>query len=164
MLQRTFNLVVGVSNPASSNPEAGVEVAEVEFSMLDQEDFAGIDEYVKRHGLNDASLAAGRRAREYGVNKEKEKEKKGEVEDGVGAGVAGEDGLTELQRAEMVLQDQEDEEEEDYEASGGESDGEGEGSEVESEEGEGYEDGEEDAEEDAEAEDEEGVEFEDDDL
>ena len=164
MLQRTFNLVVAVSNPGSSNPEAGAEVVEVEFSMLDQEDFAGIDEYVKRHGLNDASLAAGRRAREYGVNKEKEKKEEGGAEgDVVGVG-AGEDGLTELQRAEMVLQDQEDEEEEDYEASGGESDGEGEGSEVESEEGEGYEDGEEDAEEDAEAEDEEGGEFEDDDL
>ena len=126
--------------------------------MLDQEDFAGIDEYVKRHGLNDASLAAGRRAREYGVNKEKDKEKKGEVEDGVG--VAGEDGLNELQRAEAVLQDQEDEEEEDYEASGGESDGEGEGSEVESLDGEGDEDGEEDAE----ADDEEGGEFEEDEL
>ena len=159
MLQRTFNLVVGVSNPASSNPDAGGEVVEVEFSMLDQEDFAGIDEYVKRHGLNDASLAAGRRAREYGVNKEKEKEKKGDGEVGAEVG-AGEDGLTELQRAEMVLQDQEDEEEEDYEASGGESDGEGEGSEVESEDGEGYDDGEEDAE----AEDEEGGEFEEDEL
>ena len=162
MLQRTFNLVVGVSNPGSSNPDAGGEVAEVEFSMLDQEDFAGIDEYVKRHGLNDASLAAGRRAREYGVNKEKEKKGEGGAEgDVVGVG-AGEDGLTELQRAEMVLQDQEDEEEEDYEASGGESDGEGEGSEGGSEDEQGYED--EDGEEDAEAEDEEGGEFEEDEL
>ena len=167
MLQRTFNLVVGVSNPASSNPDAGGEVSEVEFSMLDQEDFAGIDEYVKRHGLNDASLAAGRRAREYGVNKEKERKGDGGGDvDGAGDGGvvagAGEDGLTELQRAEMVLQDQEDEEEEDYEASGGESDGEGEGSEGGSEDEQGYED--EDGEEDAEAEDEEGGEFEEDEL
>ena len=149
MLQRTFNLVVAATEGS------GAEVKETEFSMLDQENFAGIDEYVKRHGLNDASLAAGRRAREYGVNREK----KGEVDADAGAGV-GEDGLTELQRAEQVLQDQEDEEEEDYEASGGESDGEGEESEDDGEEGEGYEYGEDDAE----AEDEEEVEFEEDEL
>ena len=117
------------------------EIEETEFSMLDQEDFAGIDEYVKRHGLNDASLAAGRRATEYGVNKDKAA--KGE------AAVNGENGgsETELQRAEQELQDEEDEEEEDYEASGGESDGEGESSGEEDDgDGEGYEeaDGEED--------------------
>ena len=78
-------------------------------------------------------LAAGRRAKEYGVNKDKkakgEAETNGEVAAKAGApGEVGEDGLTELQRAEQELQDLEDEEEEDYEASGGESDGEGESS------------------------------------
>jgi hypothetical protein len=113
--------------------------------------------------LNDASLAAGRRAKEYGVNKEKKGEVNGEVAAGAvgeGAGVVGEDGLTELQRAEMLLQDEEDEEEEDYEASGGESDGEGEESEEDGEDGEGYEDGEDDAE----PEDEDRVEYEEDEL
>lgn len=159
VLQRTFNLVIAATKNGSEDTE------ETEFSMLDQEDFQGIDEYVKRHGLNDASLAAGRRAKEYGVNKPKGE--KGEVNGdaaaaaaggaaGVGAvagGEVGEDGLTELQRAEQELQDLEDEEEEDYEASGGESDGEGEssGDEDEDGEGEGYEEGE-DGEEDAEGE------------
>ena len=129
MLQRTFNLVVAAMEGEAS------QTKEVEFSMIDQEDFAGIDDYVKRHGLNDASMAAQRRAKVHNVNKEKKveaSEANGEV--GVG-GV--EDGATELQKAEQLLQDEEDEEEEDYEASGGESDGEGEESD---------EDGEEDAE------------------
>ena len=108
-----------------------VQVKEVEFSMLDQEDFAGIDAYVKRHGLNDASMAAQRRAKAYNVNREKKAETNGEAEGGLG-----EDGQTELQKAEQQLQDEEDEEEEDYQASGGESDGEGEYS----EDDEGYED------------------------
>lgn len=106
--------------------------------MIDQADFAGIDEYVKRHGLNDASMAAERRAKAYNVNKEK-KDANGDGGDQTAAGGVGEDGLTELQRAEQQLQDQEDEEEEDYVESGGESDGEGESSE---EDGEGYAEGE----------------------
>ena len=96
------------------------EEEEIEFSMLDQMDFAGIDEYIKRHGLNDASLATQRRAKKYGVNDAKvKKEANGngaattaaemeglEVEDG--------DEETELQKAERALQDEEDEMEEDY--------------------------------------------------
>lgn len=100
--------------------------------MIDQSDFAGIDEYVKRHGLNDASMAAQRRAKAFNVNREKKLD-----HNGTGVGEAEEDGQTELQKAEQILQDAEDEEEEDYEASGGESDGEGEETEEEDE----YEDG-----------------------
>lgn len=118
--------------------------------MLDQADFAGIDEYIKRHQLNDASMAATRRAKEYNVNKDKKNSAGGEANGGaVAADTVGEDGLTELQRAEQLLQDQEDEEEEDYVESGGESDGEGEDSE-EDEDGEGYADGDGDAEVDGE--------------
>ena len=115
---------------ATENADGG-EVKEVEFSMLDQEDFSGIDEYVKRHGLNDASMAAERRAKAYNINKVKPAETNGEA---VAGGVDNDNGQTELQRAEQHLQDEEDEEEEDYEASGGESDGEGEYSEDEEEE------------------------------
>lgn len=95
--------------------------------MIDQSDYAGIDAYIKRHGLHDASLAASRKAKVYNVNK-----------DGASAGVAGtttgngetndhnnveavdeqadEDEMeeTELQKAERLLQDEEDELEEDY--------------------------------------------------
>ncbi|KAF2210338.1 hypothetical protein CERZMDRAFT_45191 [Cercospora zeae-maydis SCOH1-5] len=130
VLQRTFNLVITATEPGGSTDEA----KDVEFSMIDQADFAGIDEYVKRHGLNDASMAAARRAKAYNVNKEKKDVGNGVEGTDVAAGGVGEDGLTELQRAEQQLQDQEDEEEEDYVESGGESDGEGEDSEEEGEE------------------------------
>ena len=97
--------------------------------MLDQEDFAGIDTYIKKHGLNDASMAAQRRAKAYNVNKEK----KAEGEEATNGATEDEDGQTELQKAEQQLQDEEDELEEDYEVSGGESEGEGEESEEEEE-------------------------------
>lgn len=127
VLQRTFNLVISATEGDSAEPK------ESEFSMIDQADFGGIDQYVKRHGLNDASMAADRRAKAYNVNKKVEAN---------GTGVAdGEEG-SELAKAEQALQDEEDELEEDYEASGGESDGEGEYSEEEGQEdggdGEGY--------------------------
>lgn len=109
VLQRTFNL----------NVVAGGEGAEqeIEFAMLDQADFAGIDAYVKRHGLQDASLAASRKAKVYNVNRGAAEGANGAA--GAGdAGVEGEgedgDGETELQRAERMLQDEEDEEEDDY--------------------------------------------------
>lgn len=102
--------------------------------MLDQADFAGIDEYVKRHGLNDASMAADRKAKAYNVNKAPKSESNGDAAAAVQAN-GGDDGLTELQRAEQQLQDEEDEEEEDYVESGGESDGEGEDSDEEDEAG-----------------------------
>ena len=149
VLQRTFNLVIAYHDSTSPETEAEPEIKEVEFSMLDQEDFAGIDSYVKRHGLNDASMAAERRAKAYNVNKPKG----GEVNGEVGGGVE-EHG--ELQKAEQQLQDEEDEEEEDYEASGGESDGEGE--EQEDEDGEEQEEYDEEG---AEEEEGEGVEYED---
>jgi hypothetical protein len=128
VLQRTFNLVIAIRAGESD------EVKEIEFSMLDQEDFAGIDAYIKKHGLNDASMAAQRRAKAYNVNKEK----KADANEDANGGVE-EDGQTELQKAEEQIQDEEDELEEDYEVSGGESEGEGEYSEEEEEE-EGYDD------------------------
>ena len=116
VLQRTFNLNIATS---ITTPEGEQKEEEIEFSMLDQADFAGIDEYVKRHELHDASLAASRRAKVYDVNKPKGAkgaEQANGHTDGAAGGEdeVGEDGLTELQRAEQQLQDEEDEMEEDY--------------------------------------------------
>lgn len=126
VLQRTFNLVITPLGEDAS------PAAEIEFSMLDQADFAGIDAYIKAHGLNDASMAAERRAKMYNVNKDKTEEADGEAQ------ADPDDQRTEIEKAEQELQDEEDELEEDYDPSGGESDGEGEESE---EEDEGYADG-----------------------
>lgn len=125
VLQRTFNLVIA-TNPST----AGEPGNSVEFSMIDQLDFAGIDAYVKNHGLNDASMAQERMAKRYNVNALKKGDTNGEA-NGEAADGVGDDGLTELQRAEQQIQDAEDEEEEDYDPSGGESEGEGEDSEEE---------------------------------
>ena len=104
--------------------------------MVDQADFQPINVYINAHGLNDASMAAERRAKVHNVNKPAAGEgaENGEAADGRG----------EIEKAEELLQDQEDEEEEeeDYDPSGGESEGSGEDSDDEDGEGEGYEEGE----------------------
>jgi hypothetical protein len=98
--------------------------------MIDQAQFAGIDAYVKRHELQDASMAEARKAKRHTVNMRR----------------AGEPALAEnreepgeLQKAEQQIQDEEDEEEdeleEDYDpGSEGESEGSGTSSEEEEEE------------------------------
>ncbi|KAL8741768.1 MAG: hypothetical protein Q9184_008345, partial [Pyrenodesmia sp. 2 TL-2023] len=53
VLQRTFNLNIIILTATD-------ESKEIEFSMIDQADFAGIDGYVRRHGLQDASMAEQR--------------------------------------------------------------------------------------------------------
>ena len=125
VLQRTFNLVVSVVNEDGSTEDA-------EFSMLDQADFAPVDAWVKRHGLDDKSLAAGRRAKVYGVNKPKgERGVEGQEEEGE------ENAETGLAKAEQELQDAEDDEEDFDPGSEGDSDGSGSDSEVEEVDGEG---------------------------
>ncbi|CAO2658472.1 Nn.00g061950.m01.CDS01 [Neocucurbitaria sp. VM-36] len=128
VLRNTFNLVI--TTPTQ----------EVEFGMLDQADFAGINEYVQKHGLQDASLAAARRAKKLNVNKPGKK-------DGAANGAEAQEGAeeeeSELQKAERELQEQEDEEEEeddDFDP-GSEGESEGEGSESDEEGGGGYEEG-----------------------
>ncbi|KAG9228016.1 hypothetical protein BJ875DRAFT_436045 [Amylocarpus encephaloides] len=125
VLQRTFNLSVEV-DMSSTNEDGEVDdnTEEFEFSMLDQEDFAGIDAFVKRHGLSDKSMAEQRKAKRLNVNVVKDDE--GNV---VGHAESGE-----LERAaaeaEQAAQDDEDEEEEDYNpGSEGESEGSGSSSE-----------------------------------
>lgn len=125
VLQRTFNIVVEVD-------VGNDKTEEIEFGMLDQEDYGGINEmYIARHGLQDRSMAEARKAkRELAENGKKQGEEDGEGE--------ADDGLTELERArleeERRLQDEEDEEEEDYDPG---SEGESEGSGSSDEEGSG---------------------------
>ncbi|KAF2998195.1 hypothetical protein E8E13_004458 [Curvularia kusanoi] len=123
VLRNTFNLVITT------------QTQEIEFSMLDQENFAGINEYVQKHGLQDASMAAERRAKKLNINPPAEKTQ----ENGpTGAGAPVEEEESELQKAERELQDQEDDEEEDDDFDpGSEGESEGEGSDSEDEDGEG---------------------------
>jgi hypothetical protein len=120
VLQRTFNLNIKYRVTGGLVEEVWEEV---EFSMLDQADFAGIDDYVKRHGLQDASLAEERRAKK--LKSTPTTTAKGTHEANVGDENEDEDGRTELEKAQQQLDDEEDEEEEDYDPG---SDGESEGS------------------------------------
>ena len=61
VLQRTFNLSIEVARDEETTEE-------LEFSMLDQEDYGGIDAYIKRYGLADKSMAEQRKAKLAGVN------------------------------------------------------------------------------------------------
>ncbi|ORY64506.1 uncharacterized protein BCR38DRAFT_342747 [Pseudomassariella vexata] len=140
VLQRTFNMVVEVFTSEDGDAEA---TEEVEFAMLDQEDYGGINEkYVVPKGLQDRSMADQRKAKQELAENAKGGKKGTEGADGANDAV-GDDGLTELQRAEQQLQDEEDEEEEDYDpGSDDDSEGSGESSDddEDDEDGEGGED------------------------
>ena len=124
VLQRTFNL--SITTRSVSNPE---QEQEFELSMIDQADYAGIDAYIKKHGLQDASLAEDRRAKKLNINGIKKEEDDENAADG------DEEEESELQKAQRELEDKEDEEEEDYDpGSEGESEGSGSSSEEEDEE------------------------------
>jgi hypothetical protein len=141
VLQRTFNLSVevdtsidgeasGAEGGDGDKPGTGTE--EFEFAMLDQEDFAGIDTFVKRHGLQDKSMAEQRRAKRLNVNVVKDED--GNIVGNVEAGEleraameAGEGGDGEgLERMMGMDDEDEDDEGEDYDpGSEGESEGSG---------------------------------------
>ncbi|MCJ1433595.1 hypothetical protein MMC27_002958 [Xylographa pallens] len=67
VLQRTFNLNITTQTSSPSNP-SDTQSQDFEFSMIDQADFAGIDAYIKRHSLQDASMAEARRAKKLNIN------------------------------------------------------------------------------------------------
>lgn len=127
VLQRTFNLTIEIDTSAPGGEESKDEI---EFSMVDQVDFGGIDTFVKRHGLQDQSMAEQRKAKRLNVNVVKDEE--GNVVGNVEAG--------ELEKAaaeaEQEAADEEDEEEEDYDP-GSEGESEGSGTSSEDEDGEG---------------------------
>ena len=123
VLQRTFNLNIATDSPNNDNPQ------EFEFSMVDQADFAGIDTYVKRHQLQDASMAAERKAKKLNVNG---------VRGDKGLADGSEDVETQLEKAARETQgqgeDDEDEEDDDNFDPGSEGESEGSGSSSEEEE------------------------------
>lgn len=135
VLQRTFNLNI-LARPRNGSEEDNMEY---EFSMIDQADYSGIDGYIKRHGLQDASLAEARRAKVYNVNGGKKDE-----EAVATAETTGVEEESELQKAQRELEDQEDEDEEDYDP-GSEGESEGSGSSSEEEDDEEHEDAEQDS-------------------
>jgi len=129
VLQRTFNLSIEVDMSVAGGDEVKEEF---EFSMLDQEDFGGIDGFVKRHGLQDKSMAEQRKAKRLNVNVVKDED--GNV---IGNAEAGELEKAAIE-AEQEAVDLEDEDEEDYDpGSEGESEGSGSDSEEEDSDGEG---------------------------
>ena len=74
---------------------------DLEFSMIDQEDYPSIDAYIKAHKLNDESMAEQRAAKTFNVN--------GKVDqDGAG------DGSGELEKAWNEVAEEDEEDEEDY--------------------------------------------------
>lgn len=150
--KRTFNLNIHIhpgagagGGDAGGGEEQGgdAEGGEVEFAMIDQADYSGIDAYIRKHRLNDASMAEMRRAVVYNVNKPKDDPTATttttggavDAEDGDGEAGTGEAGtsVSDLQRALEQAEDEEEGEDYDPGESGGESE---EGSEDEDEEGE----------------------------
>ncbi|KAI4228832.1 MAG: hypothetical protein L6R36_001334 [Xanthoria steineri] len=134
VLQRTFNLNLNVySTPPSTaahNASSNTDTHEIEFSMIDQADFAGIDAYIKRRNLQDASMAEQRRAQRYNVNGTNN------TNGGGGGEAEGEEG-GELQKAQREADEMEDEDEEKDENFDPGSEGESEGSGSGSDEGDG---------------------------
>jgi hypothetical protein len=123
ILQITFNIVVEVFAGEGDATE------EIEFSMLDQQDYGGIDSYIKVNGLQDRSMAEQRKAK---LQLAENKVKKGGDDENTANGGAVDD-KTELEKAqlevELALQDDEDEDEEDYDpGSDGDSEGSGDSS------------------------------------
>ncbi|KAL2364753.1 hypothetical protein RJZ56_002273 [Blastomyces dermatitidis] len=137
VLQRTFNLNIAARSPL--NPD---EVQEFELSMIDQSNHPGIDAYIKKHGLQDASLAEARRAKRLNINGVKSGDDGADGAVGAGAGnYAGqgeEEEESELMKAQREMEDREEEEEEDYDpGSEGESEGSGSSSDEEDEDADG---------------------------
>ncbi|KAG9246299.1 hypothetical protein BJ878DRAFT_456608 [Calycina marina] len=123
VLTRTFNLSVEVAVAGAEGEEMSEEI---EFEMIDQEDYGGIESYIKRYGLEDRSLAKQRKAKHENVNVVKD-----EDNNVIGNAEAGD-----LAAAAELAEDEEDEEEEDYDpGSEGDSEGSGTSDEESDEEG-----------------------------
>ncbi|KAG5297484.1 histone chaperone [Histoplasma ohiense] len=134
VLQRTFNLNITARSPAKPD-----EVQEFELSMIDQSNHPGIDAYIKKNGLQDASLAEARRAKRLNINGVKGGD--GGTDSAANHAGEGKEEESELVKAQRELEDREDEEEEDYDpGSEGDSDGSGSSSEEEDQDGDGQED------------------------
>ena len=109
ILQITFNMVVEVFGSDEEPNE------EFEFGMLDQQNYGGIDNYVKVNGLQDRSMAEQRKAK-LQLAENRVPKKTGDEEDQNGDAPGGDKTVLEQAQydAEQQLQDDEDDEEEDY--------------------------------------------------
>ena len=119
IVQRTFSL-----NIETRVAETGDGPKNFEFSIIDQTEFPGIDAYVKRHKLADASMAEQRRARKLNINGNKA-EKGTENEDGPGEL---EKAAIEAEKAAVNDENEDDEEDDENFDPGSEGESEGEGS------------------------------------
>lgn len=119
VLQVTFSLAIEIQNGTDEDTE------ELEFSMIDQQDYNSIGAYVTEHSLQDRSMAEQRKGKILLAENRAKKNADGEPN-----GDAGND-ISELAKAqqevEQGMQDDEDEDEEDYDP-GSEGDSEGSGS------------------------------------
>ncbi|KAJ6786686.1 hypothetical protein PWT90_06100 [Aphanocladium album] len=127
ILQITFNIVVEVFPEEGGSGGGGGDGDandEYEFGMVDQQDYGGIDDYVKRNGLQDRSMAEQRKGKLQLAENKAKKGADGEAADGAAG-----DGMTELERAALGEDLDDDEDEEDYDPGSDDgSDGSGESS------------------------------------
>ncbi|PHH88750.1 hypothetical protein CDD83_7095 [Cordyceps sp. RAO-2017] len=144
ILQITFNIVVEVFAGEGDSTD------EIEFGMLDQQDYGGIDNYIKLNRLQDRSMAEQRKGKLQLAENRASKKTAEDGEDGDG-GASAQNGLSELERAqlevEQQLMDDEDEDEEDYDP-GSEGDSEGSGDSSGDDDGDDDDDDDDDGEED----------------
>lgn len=129
VLQRTFNLTVEID---TTKPGEEDSTEEIEFSMVDKEDFGGIDGYTKRYGLQNKSMAEQRKAKKLNVNVIKDEDGNviGNAEAGELEKAENEAGGATIAGLTLGDLDEDDEEEEDYDpGSEGESEGSGSSSE-----------------------------------
>lgn len=79
ILQRTFNLTVTTTTTRrETGPPEGSsssDTVDIEFSMIDIAEHDRVDKYVRKYGLNDASLSESRKARMTNTNPAKPLEK-----------------------------------------------------------------------------------------
>lgn len=116
VLSRTFNLNIEIVKEDSEE-----ESNEIEFSMLDQEDFDNIKRYISRHGLQDRSMADKRKAKM--INVTAERDKNGNI---IGIDFSGPNNDEETVPENQAILDDDDDEEEDYDpGSEGQSEGSG---------------------------------------
>ncbi|KAK7208208.1 hypothetical protein BZA70DRAFT_40020 [Myxozyma melibiosi] len=121
----TFNLTIAVAS--SDDPSAGGVYEEVEFSMVDQENYSRIDEYVRNWRLNDQSMAEEKREKRMLKSQNADSENgfeliKAEQE---WKAITGEEGDDELEQAPGMYDDEDDDDEEDenFEANSDDDDG-----------------------------------------
>ncbi|RKF63075.1 Histone chaperone [Erysiphe neolycopersici] len=115
VLSRTFNLNIEILKEDTED-----ESNEIEFTMLDQEDFDNIKRYISRHGLQDRSMADKRKAKM--INVAATRDKNGKIS---GIDVSGPKNAGEMVPENQAMLDDDDDEEDYDPGSEGQSEGSG---------------------------------------